>query len=80
MAWQYHDYKTQSTPAARLERALLHDAEVRAEFGPDLTISGRSRNNQGILEYLRDLAADIRTYQTQVSSAAGGMFTRGRLL
>ena len=67
MAYQYSDFDSQSTPAARLERLRLHKSEVSAQMGPSISTGGDSRSTAEIVEYLRYL----NERETQLQTEAG---------
>jgi hypothetical protein len=59
-AWTYADWPSQSTPAARLERARLHLSEVNAAVNTlDVQGDGYGVSAASMVQYQQNLMADI---------------------
>lgn len=85
MAWSFASYESQSTNSLKLAMLELHISEVSAEVGPDLAISGRSRQHNAMVTYLQmlqkrrtELAQDGTTPIPATSPRARSSFTRLR--
>jgi hypothetical protein len=64
VSWQYHDWRSQTTPAAQLERLKLHLQEVS---GFVLESASRARTIKLEASYLPMLNTELQRLESKVS-------------
>lgn len=57
MAWSYADFEGQTTDQAKLDRLILHLAEVRNKYGGKQSVSGGGMALSVDTQYLANLEA-----------------------
>jgi hypothetical protein len=56
--WTYSDYITYTDDSAKLTRLRLHIQEVSDAIGRELSGDGKSKSENNITQYLKDLRAE----------------------
>jgi len=73
MATTYHDWASQATATARLERLELYLGEIQAQLGaPDVAKDGASIDRSALNTLLQTLLAERARLQSDVSRASAG--------
>ncbi|MEM1185232.1 MAG: hypothetical protein AAGI53_09545 [Planctomycetota bacterium] len=74
--WDYADWASQETDAARESRLRLHISEVSGRVSADVSHAGGSRSSGPLVQYLEGLRADLRRYEARNRRAPRGLRVR----
>lgn len=78
MAYTYHDWREQTTDAARLTRLRQHMTEVSAGIAAAVSDGGASRDSSNLTAYLDQLKRDEADLMARTAGSFG-YIRRGRV-